>query len=96
MTSKHTPGPWTATAETNGSNTVVIFGADDRLVGTFKASILHGDARKNIRLVLAVPDLLAACETALTVIERPGASYKDTKQAVRQLEYAIAKARGEG
>ena len=91
-----TPGPWTIKRMARDGSGVTIFGEDDRLVGTFKASILHGDARKNIRLVLAVPDLLAACETALTVIERPGASYKDTKQAVRQLEYAIAKARGEG
>jgi hypothetical protein len=66
--SKHTPGQWYRTGY-QGSN-IAVQGADGApasiaLVNTYRD---EGDA--NARLIAAVPDLLAACEKALTFHDR--------------------------
>lgn len=92
--------PWTVEEITVSSEDderePCIFAADDLPV----AHVLGcPDADAVARLICAAPDLLAACETALRLIQRvspdaPGAVREACALTVRELQAAVTKARG--
>jgi hypothetical protein len=99
MSSKHTPGPWqisrdglTIFAGTAGAG-VLIRGVEQRIPhiayipkNGFAATLAEQQA--NARLIIAAPDLLAACERLLNTV---GCDDWSAQEAARD---AIAKAEG--
>jgi hypothetical protein len=79
--SKHTPGPW------NRKGNAIVDREDFTVLrGT---TFQDEEARANLDLAAAAPDLLAACETMLAQIGRP-----DMAEARQKVLDAVAKARG--
>lgn len=78
MTTKHTPGPWTAS--NHGVTWRILAGE----AGGFSRPIIartceaqtDAEAEANARLIAAAPELLAACETALTALDAAHAKLK--------------------
>lgn len=104
---KHTPGPWTACRGVKQSD----FQEHDTVLDADGWDVAHVEERKNdgeqhanTRLITAAPDLLAACEAAVTMFKvRPDSKLpEDIKThymevfrqdpVCRQLLAAIAKA----
>ena len=63
----HTPGPWTA--ETTDRTGVAGYMVTARVACIASVSNLRGHARVNARLIAAAPDLLAALEGIMPVVE---------------------------
>lgn len=82
---KFTPGPWTAETE------VLIRGSDGPRIGFINCdpgSRTDREARANLRLIAAAPDLLAALKLAHTIIGHPD------DDGSKIIAAAIAKAEG--
>ena len=108
MSAKHTPGPWHLEKDHDGVFTAIgepiaIVGGEETgeqvrfTIGRTCDYGPHGDEQTtaNAQLIAAAPDLLAACEAALMQFEE-NASYDEADgYVVRQLQSAIAKARGQ-
>ena len=88
MKTHHTPGPWLTV--TRGSNQIVQIGTDCFVTST-NLDRPMGDA--NARLIGSAPDLLAALELAIPMIDRYAAGSATVLDTMRS---AIAAARGEG
>ena len=96
---KHTPGPWKIRKSVLARNDFAIAAEHFIIAETFwhVGPAMFKDAEANARLIAAAPDLLAACETAVTLFEmdnetnEPGTSAWAWLQVARD---AIAKARG--
>ena len=91
--SEHTPGPWKVSSK---ASTAVFAG--DRLIASAggymsntrqESVVIENDA--NARLIAAAPDLLAACETALVMIQVLGGDYM---AGFEKIEAAVSKAKG--
>jgi len=81
---KHTPGPW----ETKWVGQISQMGGEG--ICRLSPRCKHPGQRKaNTSLIMAAPDLLEACYTALGVIDPVGCS-----QHVTELQSAIDKAEG--
>lgn len=104
---KHTPGPWAAK---KGVGWYVVRSAhsqDDNFaiaVGSNKTSLVDAptgddaEAKANARLIAAAPELLSACEHAMTLLspfDDAGLSLGLGSDALYPIKSAIAKARGE-
>lgn len=93
----HTPGPW---RKANYGWAIVAGENDSYYGGHWIAEVSEP---KNIPVITAAPDLLAACEEILSLL--PGAVYivednysdlaSQIEQAKEKIEAAIAKAKGE-
>lgn len=66
MTTAHSPAPWKVDIE-NIDGLVPILDARGERVATAEGQDGNGD-RVNARLIVAAPDLLAACQQALKVV----------------------------
>lgn len=103
--SKHTPGPWlltTSGSEVEGVNVTFHIRSDERV------SIASGQSQEhlpdsgiheeeciaNANLIAAAPDLLAALEEAIDMIDIDSNISISSPMAIRWKE-AVAKARGE-
>ena len=90
---KHTPGPWRATEKTiTAPETEDRLGMECRLYGG------NGrDNRANARLIAGAPDLLAALQRIVAVLDKQVASPHLAERAspLAQAKAAIAKATGE-
>lgn len=92
MTTKHTPGPWTAA----GHGQVIAHARLPAWRTLADVYGVHGDeeqADADARLIAAAPDLLAACEHVRDTIREflPTVMSED----LTAIEAAIAKAKGE-
>lgn len=91
--SRHTPGPWTATL---GYTPTVKAGDTLLAAPSARADDLGGrqlsELHANARLIAAAPDLLAACEEALRLLEDQRLYDATTDEMLRA---AIHKAKGE-
>lgn len=88
MEAKHSKGPWDDRLANQG--TILIFSADNEVIGCASNVPPMGQARINARLIAAAPELLAALERLL--IWRQKTTPFDL---LEQVEAVIAKARGE-
>ena len=93
--SKHTPGPWVA--DDDGC----VF-ADHETPGQKLVAEMYNDARHaNTRLIAAAPELKEGCLEAALLLEHICKGYPDiacdtrVTRVQRQLDAAIARARGE-
>ena len=88
---KHTPGPWKAKAK---STHWLIFAPDESEIGM----VYRPDTRANAHLIAAAPDLLEASKRLLDAVcpEYDGMYPQPIRDAVEQLDDAIAKAEGRG
>lgn len=82
----HTPGPWKATFTATSPSREVWANSGPVTV----LSVTTTEA--NARLIAAAPDLLVACEAALTLLENSPLANSETAE---QLRVALAKAQGE-
>lgn len=92
--SKHTPGPWYR-GEEHGDTRPTIWGKGQVVVCEMNSHI--ADAERNESLVLAAPDLLSACRTALSLIKAYWVEEHGNPVvglAWGEIERAIAKAEG--
>lgn len=62
---KHTPGPWSVYPPTK-----CVIGPEPERILVAEASHHRPEADANARLIAAAPDLLAACERLLALVER--------------------------
>ncbi len=90
---EHTPGPLIVWGKGIGSNMWYVDGPDGKRVALV-------DRETDARLFAAAPDLLLACEAALPLLMEaselvPDGALFDNGIAIKLLEAAIAKARGE-
>ena len=106
---KHTPGPWTTSIGTSGARVHVNNDFNHPLSFGFSYSDIdaeeQAEGQANARLIAAGPELLEACEMALTylVTHRPEGNIRrdfhafneHENDAVKPLRAAIAKATGE-
>ncbi len=106
-TAKHTPGPWRIEEGTTlvwghcNSDDLSDRGmgypiAEARITPISNWALGRPDAdagEANARLIAAAPDLMEACDFALTILEALGNGKGDAAMACRA---ALAKARGEG
>ena len=87
----HTPGPWDANrwrvcAEPNGKIEVICDTANNK-------ETRNEENAANARLIAAAPELLAACENAMEIIDhRNNITFMEL---AAQLRAAIAKAKGQ-
>lgn len=99
MTHKHSPSPWELFAGT------IINDAEGVLIGCVKeaaGALSNCDintARANARLFAAAPELLAACEAVMKLLQNAiaaddGHSADELGQAENALSIAITKAKG--
>lgn len=88
---KYTPGPWYIRPCAGGYLIEGSEGASQRVVRGSGGVKLASDAE----LITASPDLLRACEFALSVIEAQGMFDMSERMAAERLEAAIAKAHGQ-
>lgn len=90
MSAKHTPGPWVT-----GQHGGVI---DPRGCAVAKVQEMPGqdcgEVEANASLISAAPDLLAAIEAALALLQDPDATDTDAFRVEAMLEAAILKAKG--
>jgi hypothetical protein len=88
----HTPGPW----RVGSVSDVVVAEADEDVVPYYGGSLVaESVAPRDIPLIVAAPELLAACKTVLELLE--GALISITEidmDDVAQLRAVIAKAEG--
>ena len=90
--SKHTPGPWTRSAErigTTAGTVCVLYRRDDRVGGGITAD----EANANGDLIAAAPELLAACEAIALLNE--GQGQVNMCQVAGQARAALRKAKGD-
>lgn len=101
MTTTHTPGPWTAEYSTYGDE--IWFGGEGPGMWTIDAPGVYmsgcegsATAKADARLIAAAPDLLAALETLMGLIEMTGPRcISDYAHPISAARAAIAKAKGE-
>lgn len=89
---RHTPGPWTC-----GPRGVSVYGPDNVRLAALDARLLS-QRQHNARLMAAAPDLLAALEAALPLVQLLAAKVNNPKQVADTTEAifaALAKAKGE-
>lgn len=100
MNSKHTPGPWVVGAQLDHLNRLTIRcqPRDGHLVALVELpSGGPAEMRATAALIAAAPDLLAACEAALTEFEswEPDADPMDPAEVVKEtLRAALTRVKG--
>ena len=108
MEAKHTPGPWKLNADedTGMNDSGCILDSVGHVIvtdiyGTFKNGRTTGEAEANARLIAAAPDLLAQLQRTLIDLEdfcsdEPEFEWSQDagNKMIREIEQAIAKARG--
>jgi len=100
-TTKHTPGPWALDEVRTGCGRAFRIGSGEMLKAGKGCCIIYDDypgnpeneRKANACLIAAAPDLMDACDFALTILEALGNGKGDAAMACRA---ALAKARGEG
>ena len=85
----HTPGPWDYVED--GPDFLAIMAPGDFQVA---AVGVDDNSTADARLIVAAPDLLAACKAALAVFTTPTMPAKDVQRSHEALEAAILKAEG--
>ena len=97
----HTKGPWKFRKAVNYEgfsihpvNTVLSLAACERFGTNMTINCFNfpGETEANARLIAAAPELLEACETALTNLSP---LYSSDHLVIKRLRVAIAKAKGE-
>lgn len=99
MSSKHTPGPWEARRTSGNGEVATIYGLRGGYVTIFgkreyvgkTEDDLYEEREADLRIVLAAPDLLAACKQVLDASEDNGDMEDIDWNALRS---AIARAEG--
>ena len=99
MEIKHTPGPWQFDEVATTCGRAFRIGAGEMLKAGKGCCIIYDDyhgnpeneRKANARLIAAAPDLLDACDFALTILEGMGNGSGGAANACRA---AIAKAEG--
>lgn len=109
QTAKHTPGPWELGPDIRSRGDLVyrmVLAGKKRLcavsvyggrAGTNQPTFSEEEVVANGHLVAAAPDLLAACEAVLPIIESLDSAKEegdDDEPLAAQLRAAIAKAKG--
>ncbi len=95
---KHTPAPWKVDEQTGIVYVELISGREPAICHTqsSQTETLPFDVSiANARLIAAAPELLAACEFALSVQLHAGLYDVSDKLNAEKLQAAIAKAKGE-
>lgn len=97
--SKHTPGPWEVLHCGIDSETILVQSGDGlEICTTIGEQMGLPEEAANARLIAAAPDMLAACKSALEVLDEAcQTGYHDAEKdapTARELEAAIAKAEG--
>lgn len=89
MSEQHTPGPW------HIGRRFIVYGPHGEQVADCSTVTNFADEnRANARLIVAAPDLLAACEKAEASLL--SSNPLDFKVGLAAIRAAIAKTRGEG
>ncbi len=97
----HTPGPWIVRKHNDGHRIWHEPGDGLRslivpIINDFDICEEHGgDSLSNAALIASAPDLLAACESALKVLDDPDADQFTANVLYAKLQSAINKARGQ-
>ena len=105
---KHTPGPWEVRADPShyDSFTTVVAGSGEQRKGMLREMIVEiggwagiETAEANARLIAAAPDLLAACQRLVTLIDESDqwsdvVSGTAMGEIVNEARTAVAKAEG--
>ncbi len=92
MQTTHTPGPWYASLDGLNADGGIRQARTNKIVASgIEVGLEEGIA--NARLIAAAPDLLAALELAIPMIDRYAAGSATVLDTMRS---AIAAARGEG
>ena len=105
---KHTPGPWEVRADPShyDSFTTVVAGSGEQRKGMLRELIVEiggwagiETAEANARLIAAAPDLLAACQRLVTLIDESDqwsdvVSGTAMGEIVNEARTAVAKAEG--
>ncbi len=105
-TTKHAPEPWQIDSDTrSGLHTLVFDGSGDAVcdcapgMGADDLAVAGAECEANARLIAAAPDLLAALEEAITLIEffhgAPGWPEYQSSPEMKRIRAASARARGE-
>lgn len=90
MTTKHTPGPWTCSAQ-YGRRMYTIWDAD----GDYhQMRDEAGEMDANARVIAAAPDLLTALENILATENIPSGTAHCSFENLRKARAAIARATG--
>lgn len=94
-TPKHTPGPWRAwDPEGRGGDAIPIIDSHGAMFAAVEAIDItdeqaHEQQQANAQLIVAAPDLLAACNAALAYLDA-----EDSAGLVAEIAAAVAKAEG--
>jgi len=89
VNAKHTPGPWRL------SDPLTIEGENAVLCALPYCPAHHEEMAANAHLISSAPDMLAALEAALALLQDPDATDTDANKVETLLEAAILKAKGE-
>lgn len=95
MSSKHTPGPWSANPGSNSDSHYMVFKADGNFL-----TLDDEQHEYNARLIAAAPELLEALKTmtdeyAASMRDAGVTHYPEALAIVRQARAVISKAKGE-
>ena len=86
-TTKHTPGPWSASPSPTSDGLYHVYKADGNFL-----TLEDAEHEANARLIAAAPDLLAALEAAVHLPSLPAV---EQVRVQNQARAAIRKAKGE-
>lgn len=92
---KHTPGPWKFASDQHSDYQHAIAAENGKHVGAAYHNHpcrMTAEEKANARLIAAAPELLEACETALTNLSP---LYASDHLVIRRLTAAIKKTKGE-
>jgi hypothetical protein len=84
----HTPGPWNVNRRNH-----VLDGRKKLIANTWNAALMREEMEANTRLIAAAPDLLAACEGVIEMLNRPLDLNAEPEWSRDQVVAAVAKAR---
>src|SRR4051812_3270219 len=96
--SGHTPGPWRAgfASEKDRRREMIVRaeeGDDQPYIAIFPG-FTTDEHEANAQLCAAAPDLLAACEHLVNVVDDPTSELKSLCDAIAQAKAAVIKAKG--
>ena len=91
MTTNHTPGPW----RTGTKILDAVFAGDRPICGPAYTMCKDDERMANARLIAAAPDLLAALEGAIRLIDETWAGCERPELIAARATLAKARAKGE-
>jgi hypothetical protein len=95
---KHTPGPWQVDPEPSSDGSLLVWGDTRSPRGGEVVAWCNSELTRNhadARLIAAAPELLAACRAWIAYLDPRDNLYShEETELIRQMQAAIAKARG--